>query len=315
MHPDPDFKVVFMGTSDFAVPALEAVNDLDCMVSLVVTQPDRPKGRGRKISPPPVKTCALKHGNPLLQPETVKTEAFYEAIARIRPDLLVVAAFGHILPKRILEIPVYGAVNIHGSLLPRYRGPAPIQWAIINGDAETGVTTMLMDKGMDTGEILLKAQTEIRAEDTAGTLHDRLAEMGALLLKDTIDGMRAGTLRPIPQPHHEATYAPMLTKNDGRIDWSEEAVRIERRVRGLTPWPGAHTFLNGLLLKLFSVSPIHMPADRPPGTVIKSDPHHLHVAAGGSIIAIKEIQGASGRRLPVQEFLRGNPIPENSIFS
>lgn len=313
MH--PEFKVVFAGTSDFAVPALDALNTYDCTVSLVVTQPDRSKGRGRHISPPPVKICALKHDNPLLQPETVRTDAFYDAIARARPEVMVVAAFGHILPKRILEIPLYGAVNIHASLLPRYRGPAPIQWAVINGDAETGVTTMLMDKGMDTGEILLSAKTPILPEDTAGTLHDRLAGMGADLLIKTLDAMRAGALRPLPQAHAQATYAPMLTKQDGHIDWSLDAASIERRVRGLTPWPGAYTYLNGRMIKLFTVKPIHTAVDEPPGTVVKGGLRHLHVAAGSGLIAVEEVQGASGKRLPVHEYLKGNPIPKNAVFS
>ena len=210
-------NVVFMGTPDFAVPALKALNEYGCRVSLVVTQPDKPKGRGRKLAAPPVKVAASALGFPVIQPESVKTDEFYHQISDIAPDLMVVVAFGHVLPKRVLEIPAFGAINIHASLLPKYRGPAPIQWAIVNGETETGVTTMLMDKGLDTGEILLTLKTPIRPADTAATLHDRLALDGGEVLKNTLKGLESQSIRPVAQQHALATYAPMLSKKDGRI--------------------------------------------------------------------------------------------------
>jgi len=303
-----------MGTPDFAVPALTRLSEADVRLSLVVTQPDRPKGRGRKLVPPPVKTAAMERGIPVEQPEEVRSEAFYEMIAGYRPDLLVVVAFGHILPKRILELPMYGAVNVHASLLPRYRGPAPIQWAIINGESETGVTTMLMDAGLDTGEILLTSKTAIDPADTAGSLHDRLALMGGDLLKQTIAAMKAGTLRPIPQKHAEASHAPLLKKSDGRIDWSEPAVVIERKIRGLNPWPLAHTYHGDKRLNIFKAELRPADSNAAPGTVIPGFSGELRVAAGEGALSILEIQGASGKRLAIRDFLSGNPIPEYSCL-
>lgn len=301
-----------MGTPDFAVPALTALCEADVELSLVVTQPDRPKGRGRKLVAPPVKTAAMELGVPVEQPEEVKSDAFYQMIAGYRPDLLIVAAYGHILPKRILELPMYGAVNVHASLLPRYRGPAPIQWAIINGETETGVTTMLMDAGLDTGEILLTSKTAIDPADTAATLHDRLAQMGGDLLKQTIAAMKAGTVRPTPQNHAEASYAPLLKKSDGRIDWSKPAVVIERKIRGLNPWPLAHTYFGDKRLNIFKAELRPADTDAAPGTVIPGFSGELRVAAGEGALSILEIQGASGKRLAIRDFLSGNPVAEYS---
>lgn len=303
---------IFMGTPDFAVPALTALCEADVELSLVVTQPDRPKGRGRKLVAPPVKTAAMELGVPVEQPEEVKSDAFYQMIAGYRPDLLIVAAYGHILPKRILELPMYGAVNVHASLLPRYRGPAPIQWAIINGETETGVTTMLMDAGLDTGEILLTSKTAIDPADTAATLHDRLAQMGGDLLKQTIAAMKAGTVRPTPQNHAEASYAPLLKKSDGRIDWSKPAVVIERKIRGLNPWPLAHTYFGDKRLNIFKAELRPADTDAAPGTVIPGFSGELRVAAGEGALSILEIQGASGKRLAIRDFLSGNPVAEYS---
>ncbi len=305
----PKLKIIFMGTPEFAVPSLSALCDMDVAVPLVVTQPDRPKGRGRKLMPPPVKTAAQTLEFEICQPETVKSDAFYQDIAQRRPDLLVVVAYGRILPKRLLEIPVYGAVNVHASLLPKYRGPAPIQWAIINGDSETGVTTMLMDAGLDTGEILMRSPMAIHPEDTAGTLHDKLAYAGGDLLKQTITAMAVGTLRPMPQNHGEASYAPLLKKSDGRIDWQEPASVIERKIRGLNPWPLAHTFHGDRRLNIFKAELRPCPQkDAPPGTVLSGFSGELRVATGDAALALLEIQGASGKRLPARDFLSGHPI-------
>ena len=306
--------LIFMGTPDFAVPSLTALAESGNPISLVVTQPDRPKGRGRKSTPPPVKVAAEKLGLPVLQPEAVKTDAVYQAFIEHQPDLLVVVAFGHILPKRILEIPVFGAINIHASLLPKYRGPAPIQWAIINGEEETGLTTMLMDSGLDTGEILLSTKMPIRPDDTAGTLHDRLALEGGNLLKDTIAALEAGSLNLTPQDHGAATYAPMLKKSDGRIDWSFPAEKIERQIRGMNPWPLAHCFYDGRRLNIFRAEVRPATQDASPGTVLPGFSSELRVAAGKDAVSILEIQPSSGKRLNIRNFLSGNIIPEGSTF-
>lgn len=307
-------SAIFMGTPDFAVPALAALADFGCRIPLVVTQPDRPKGRGRKLTSPPVKKAAENLGLAILQPETSKSNAFYQAIAEHHPDILVVVAFGHILPKRVLEIPLYGAINVHASLLPKYRGPAPIQWVIINGEKKTGVTTMLMDAGLDTGEILMASEMLIHPDDTAGTLHDRLAQAGGALLKQTIAALEAGTLEPVPQNHGEATYAPMLKKADGRIDWSQPAERIERQIRGMNPWPLAHCFYEDLRLNLFKAEVRPGIHDAPPGTVIRGFSKELRIAAGREAISILELQAAGGKRLPVGDFLSGMHIPEGTVL-
>ncbi|RJP86051.1 MAG: methionyl-tRNA formyltransferase [Desulfobacteraceae bacterium] len=308
-------NVVFMGTPDFAVPCLEALHEYGCRVSLVVTRPDQPKGRGRKIIAPPVKNTAAEFGYPVLQPVSVKTEEFYDIISAIAPDVLVVVAFGHVLPKRILEIPAWGAINIHASLLPKYRGPAPIQWAIINGDDHTGVTTMLMDKGLDTGEILLTAEIPIQPDDTSQALHDRLAIEGSELLKKTLAGMESSTLRPISQNHAMATYAPMLAKKDGHIDWSLSAETIERMIRGMTPWPGAFTFWDDKQIKIFKALPKPDSSKAPPGTVIEGFSNELRVAAGSGALSIIELQGSSGKRMHISDFLRGATIPTGTLLT
>ena len=309
------FNVVFMGTPDFAVPSLNAVNDFGCKVSLVVTQPDKPKGRGRKLAPPAVKVAASALDLPVIQPVSVKTDDFYHQISEIAPDLLVVVAFGHVLPKKILEIPTYGAINVHASLLPKYRGPAPIQWAIINGDAETGVTTMLMDKGLDTGEMLLAIKTPINPDDTSETLHDRLAIDGASVLKNTLNAMENQTIRPISQQHALATYAPMLFKKDGHIDWSLSAKKIEQFIRGMTPWPGAFTYDGEKRLKIFKAIIKPVDTSEEPGTVIEGFSNELRVATGDGALSITEIQGSSGKRLKISDFLRGSQIPPGTVFS
>ncbi len=308
-------KVIFMGTPEFAVPALKALGTFGCRVELVVTQPDRPKGRGRQLCPPPVKTAAQLLGYEVIQPESVKTDAFYEVLRSRQPDLLVVVAFGHILSKRVLEIPSLAAVNLHASLLPRYRGPAPIQWAIVDGESETGVTAMLMDKGLDTGEILTMEPMPIHGDDTAGMLHDKLAELGAEVLMKTLKGFQAGTIRPITQNHAEATYAPLLQKSDGHIDWQKNADQIERTIRGLTPWPGAYTFMGEKRLRILRAKVVSMTESRPPGTVISSFTDELRVATGKDALSILNIQGASGKQMGITDFLKGKPMPPGTVLS
>ncbi|MFP4031770.1 MAG: methionyl-tRNA formyltransferase [Desulfococcaceae bacterium] len=306
-------NIVFMGTPDFAVPTLKALHRGPHRVVQVVTQPDRPRGRGRKAAPTPVKAAALKMGLSVVQPESIRASEFLQAVRTLRPDLLVVVAFGQILKPALLEIPRRGAINVHASLLPKYRGAAPIQWAIINGERETGVTTMFMDAGLDTGDILLTRPEPIRVEDTAGTIHDRLAVGGAELLLETLD--RLETLNPIPQDHERTSYAPLLTKADGHISWDRPAEAIDWRVRGVSPWPGAFTFIQDRRVKLFRTLPLEESASAPPGTVVPGFPDELRVATGRGVLSLLELQGASGRRLPVADFLRGFPVTPGTVLS
>jgi methionyl-tRNA formyltransferase len=308
-------KIIFMGTPEFAVPALKALNKNNQNVALVVTQPDRPKGRGRKILPSPVKEVAINLRYELYQPSSIRTVEFANRIETHKPDIIVVVAFGHIIPKNILAIPKIAAINIHASLLPKYRGPAPIQWAIINGEPETGVTTMLMDEGLDTGDILLSSKIKIFSDDTSGTLHDRLANLSADVLIQTIERIETGDITPISQDHAQATYAPLLKKNDGRMNWEMPAPTLEAFVRGMTPWPGAFTFHGKKRLKIFKAMPIIIDTVEPPGTVIKRFPDELCVAAGKGALSVIEIQGESGKRLLIKEFLQGYKIAPGTILS
>jgi methionyl-tRNA formyltransferase len=303
-----------MGTPDFSAPSLRALHDSGHEVLAVVTQPDRKKGRGRKLAPPPVKRTAVQCGYPVLQLETVSTDAFHRHMAELAPDLFIVVAFGQILPQSLLDIPAIGSINVHASLLPRYRGAAPIQWAIINGDHETGVTTMMMDKGMDTGDILLMEKTDIGPDETAADLHDRLSDIGARTLVRTLEKLQNGGLERVPQDHEQATYAPMLKKKDGEIDWSMPAERIECLIRGVTPWPGAYTFSDDMRLKIFKASVLEREISVPPGTILECFAGELRVATGKSAIAIQEIQGDSGKRLAIDDFLCGCGLPDGTCL-
>ncbi|MFP4159431.1 MAG: methionyl-tRNA formyltransferase [Desulfobacterales bacterium] len=307
-------NAIFMGTPDFAVPAFKALHQSGHRISLVVSQPDRPRGRGRRIAKPPVKQAAEELGYEVIQPESVKTREFYDTLYELRPDLFVVVAFGHILPRRLLEMPAMGAVNLHASLLPKYRGPAPIQWAIINGENQTGVTSMLMDKGMDTGEILLSKTTPVYADDTAGSLHDRLAQIAAEVLEETLEGFTRGSIRPKPQDHAAASYAPILKKSDGRIDWTGSAKYVERFIRGMSPWPGAYTYADGRRLNIYRAEVRPGSPEYEPGTVIDAFDNELRVAAGKDAVSIKEIQAESGRRMNVEEFLKGWPLAPATVL-
>ena len=302
------YTLVFMGTPDFAVPSLNALHHRGHNVALVVTQPDRPRGRGRKVYPPAVKTAALDLALSIAQPNSIKTQEFEAQIARIKPDFIVVAAFGNILPSNILTIPQIGTINIHASLLPYYRGPAPINWAIINGESRTGVTTMLMDEGLDTGDILLTAEETITARDTAATLHERLALRGAELIIKTLEAYADDTVQPGSQNDAQATYAPILKKQDGRINWQQPAEKLEPFIRGMTPWPGAFTFHEDNRLKIFSARPVAKSFEVPAGTVLPSFPDELEIATGKNALSILEIQGPSGKRLQIKDFLRGYKI-------
>jgi len=311
---NPTPSVVYMGTPDFAVPSFHALSRSSFDVNLVVTQPDRPKGRGRRLSPPPVKEAAQEYGFDVLQPPNVRDPEFMNALEAFHPDFLVVVAFGQILPAAILRIPRHGAINVHASLLPKYRGPAPIQWAIIRGEVQTGVTTMLMDTGVDTGDMLLSGSTPIRSDDTSATLHDRLARIGANLLVETIRGVWEGTLFPRAQNHTQATYAPMLKKDNGRIDWQQSAHAIDAQIRAMTPWPGAFCYFENKRFKIHRACPIDGISISPPGTVVPGFPDELRIATGDGVLCILEIQGESGRRIPTKQFMMGSPIALGAEF-
>ncbi len=309
------FRIIFFGTPDFAVPTLSALVHSRHRLLTVVTQPDRPKGRGQKLMHTPVKKAAMEAGLEVFQPESVNTASFYDKMAEIHPDLFVVVAFGQLFSEKLLKIPSKGTINVHASLLPKYRGPAPIHWAMIKGEKETGVTTMLMAKKMDAGDMLLSAKTPIKKSDTAGTLHDRLANIGAELLVETLEKFESGKVTPRPQDHTQATYAPMLKKEDGHIDWSQPPEKIEYFIRAMSPWPGAFTYFQNRRLKIFKAIPASGEKNAKPGTVLKSFENELRIATGqDGAVAILEIQGASGKRMKIEDFLRGNTVPPESTL-
>ncbi len=302
-------NIVFMGTPDFAAASLEALLKSGDVVVGVVTQPDRPKGRGQVLTPSPVKLLAQREKIPLLQPLKMKDPEFLQTLAGWKPDLIAVTAFGRILPPAILSLPPLGCVNVHGSLLPKYRGAGPIQWAIINGERETGITTMLMDEGMDTGAMLLQEAIPIMDDDTASTLSPRLAELGGRLLVETIARLKAGTLVPKPQDSSQATMAPLLKKEDGIIDWTLSAVALANRVRGLAPWPGAYTSVpGGGRWTIWRAQALPGPATEPPGAVMAVTSEAIHVATGEGVLALLELQPANSRRMAVAQYVAGHPI-------
>ena len=295
-----------MGTPDFAVPSLKALIDSKYNVVGVVCQPDRPSGRGRKLTSPPVKILAEAESIPVMQPEKIRTDEFFEEIKSFKPDLICVTAYGKIIPPNILELPKYGCVNVHASLLPNYRGAAPINWAIINGEKNTGITTMLMDEGMDTGDILLKIEIEIGEDDTSIELSEKLSAIGAELLIETIEKGQNDEIEPIKQNDSEATSAPIIKKDVGRIDWSKSAEEIRNLIRGTQPWPGAFTSYNGKNLKIFKTSVNSLRGN--PGKVLVSDGGKLVIGTGQNSLDISELQIEGGKRLKVADFLRGNNL-------
>jgi methionyl-tRNA formyltransferase len=304
-----------MGTPEFAVPSLQALHESRHDIVLVVTQPDRPRGRGRKIMPSPVKESAVRYGYELSQPESVKSDAFRDIIEGRNPDLLVVVAFGRVIPADLLELPHFKAINVHASLLPKYRGPAPIQWAIINGEKETGVTTMLMDEGLDTGDILLQQAIPISPEDTSATLHDKLAREGACLLLETMENLTTGKLIPIVQDPSKATYVPMLEKKDGHINWERSAKDIANFIRGINPWPGAFTFCGDTRLKIYKSKCLDKESHAAPGTVLMSFPDEILVATGKGTLLIEELQGASGKCLLTKDYLCGCSMEAGTVLT
>jgi len=311
-------RIVFMGTPEFAVPSLKALLAQGENVVCVVTQPDRPRGRGRKVLPPPIKELAESAAIPVLQPERIKGNDFRSILKKYEPDLIVLTAYGKILPPDIINLPPLGTINVHGSLLPKYRGAAPIQWALINGETETGITIMQMDEGVDTGDILLQEKISIEPIDTTATMSVKLAELGGDALGRALDLLRRDKLVPIKQDDSRASLAPLLKKEDGLVDWSQSADRISCLIRGLDPWPSAYTTLSGKRLRLFSPQPVGERSCQntlsEPGCVCLADRNGLLVATGDGCLLIKEIQAEGARRMKVDAFISGNPVQPGTLL-
>lgn len=303
-------RILFMGTPDFAVPSLEALLAAGHQVVGVFTQPDKPKNRGMKLQPPPVKVCALAHDIPVFQPTKLRDGTALAQIQELAPDLIVVAAYGRILPQEILDYPRLGCINVHSSLLPKYRGSAPIHWAILNGDQESGVTIMKMVLALDAGDILAQRATPIDPDETVEDLHDRLADLGAQLLPETVEKLANGTAVAIPQAEDQVTLAPMLSRALSPMDWTRPARELHNQVRGLIPWPAAVTQLNGVRCKVFSTTVLEESTGKAPGSVIAADKKGLKIACGGgTVLQINELQADGGKRLKAADYLRGHPIP------
>jgi len=307
-------RIVFMGTSAFAVPSLKALIEKGENVMCVVTQPDRPKGRGRAVQQSPVKDVALAHHLPLFQPQSIKDEKSIDELKKHLPDLFVVVAFGQILSREVLDIPPHGAINVHASLLPKYRGAAPINWALINGEEMTGVTTMLLDEGMDTGPILFQRPIDIEPADNASSLHDKLARLGAELLLETVDRLKKNELKPLPQYHTKASYAPLLRKKDGLIDWKKSAQEIHNLIRGLIPWPSAYTHLEGKTLKIFDSVVIEKEVRGECGEISGISKEGIRVITGKGNLLIREIQLQDRKRMKVSEFIQGYQLQHGMIL-
>ena len=307
-------RVIFMGTPDFSVGTLQALIDAGHEVVLAVTQPDKPKGRGKSMQFPPVKEAALEHGIEVYQPRRVREPECVEYLRSFDADIIVVVAFGQILPERILNLPKYGCINIHASLLPKYRGAAPIQWAVINGDEVSGVTTMQMDVGLDTGDILDTVEVRLDPKETGGSLFDRLSLAGGKLILSTLEKAEAGILHPVKQDEAEATHVTMLDKSMGQIDWSMDAAVIERLIRGLNPWPSAYTKFEGKTLKIWSADVEEDAAGRPSpetfGQVVRVGKDAFSVQTGKGLLTIRELQLEGKKRMSADAFLRGNALSE-----
>lgn len=305
-------RVIFMGTPEFACPTLQALADRGYEIPLVISQPDRPKGRGQKLMHPPVKERALSLSLPVLQPARVREPDVIERIRGLQPDAIVVVAFGQILPKMLLEIPPYGCINVHASLLPRYRGAAPLNWCLVNGEDVTGVTTMQMDAGLDTGPMLLERATPIDGDEDISSLHDRMSHLGAELLVETLDGLAAGSIQPRPQDDSLSCYAPLLKKEDGRIFWERDARSVHNLVRGLAVWPGAYTTLEGQPLKVCRTRVAG--GSGMPGQVLGAGRQGIEVACGAGSIIIDELQIAGKKRLDAASFLAGCPVTAGTVL-
>lgn len=304
-----------MGTPEFAVPSLEALIGAGYEVVAAVTQPDRPVGRKKTLTPPPVKVCAQAHGVPVLQFERIRRKEGREALTALQPDLFVTAAFGQILSKAVLDIPRLGTINVHASLLPQYRGSAPINWCIVSGERKAGVTTMMTNEGIDTGDMLLRDEVEIGENETAEELTERLSRLGAQTLLRTLRALEDGTLVRTPQNEAEASYQPMLTREMGEMDWSRSAQQLHDQVRGLYPWPGAYTTMDGGVLKVWVSRVSDMKTDAAPGTVVRADAKEgLFVACGTGVLKIVELQAPGSKRMNARDYLRGKPMQTGTVL-
>ena len=308
-------KIIFMGTPDFSVGTLEALIEAGHEVCLVVTQPDKPKGRGKEMQPTPVKAAAMKHGIPVYQPKKIRDPECVEELRKYQADVMVVIAFGQILPKSILEMTPYGCINVHASLLPKYRGAAPIQWAVINGDPYTGVSTQRMDEGVDTGDIILEEKVEIRPDETGGSLFDRLAEVGAELCVKTIEAIENGTAVYTPQDNSKATHTAKIHKELGSIDWTKSAKEIECLIRGLNPWPSAYTRLDGKTLKIWRANVLPDEKKAAPGCIIKAEKGSFLVQTGDGVLELLEVQLEGKKRMTTDAFLNGYTVEEGTYFT
>lgn len=308
-------RIVFMGTPDFSVPVLESLIEAGHKVIGVVTQPDKPRGRGKSVLMPPVKEKALERGLAVFQPSKVRGPEFVKVLKDLKPDVMVVVAFGQILPKEVLEIPPKGCINIHASLLPKYRGAAPIQWAIIDGEKETGITTMMMDEGLDTGDMLEKTAVPIEEDETGDSLHDKLSAAGAKLIVSTLEKIEHGTAVRTPQTDQGTCYARMLKKDMGDIDWAMDADAIERLIRGLNSWPGTYTKWNGKTLKIWKADVVDREYEGVCGEVVYRDKNTLLVKTGKGCLSLLELQPEGKKRMAADAFLRGYPVEEHTVFT
>lgn len=305
-------KIIFMGTPDFSVGTLEALADAGHEIVLAVTQPDKPKGRGKEMQYPPVKEAALKRGIPVFQPRKIREPECMEELARYQADVMVVVAFGQLLPAKILQMAPYGCINVHASLLPKYRGAAPIQWAVIDGEKVSGVTTMQMDEGLDTGDMLLKKEIPLEPDETGGSLHDKLAAAGAVLCVETLQRLAAGTLIPEKQGESPTAYARMLSRDMGKIDWAQDAVKIERLIRGLNPWPSACTVWDEKVMKIWQAEVSEDNAEAEPGTVTEVGKDFFAVQTKQGQLKIKQLQIPGKKKMDAGAFLRGYKVEKGS---
>lgn len=302
-------RIVFMGTPDFAVPSLRRLIQDGHEIAGVYTQPDKPKNRGMKLTPSPVKVVALEHNIPVYQPKTLKDEAVLTELQTMNPDLIAVAAYGKLLPPAVLELPRLGCINVHSSLLPKYRGAAPINWAVLNGETETGVTIMHMAEALDAGDIILQSATAIDLNESVEQLHDRLADMGAVLLSEAVTALAAGTAPRIPQDESQHTYAPMLSRALSPIDWTRPALEIHNQIRGLLPWPATATEVKGTKFKVFASLLTGETSDQPAGTPLGADKKGILMVCGdGNVLCITEVQAPGKKRMKAADYLRGHPI-------
>ena len=307
-------NIVFMGTPDFAVPSLKMLIK-EHNVLAVVTQPDKPKGRGKKLAFSPVKETALENGIEVLQPVKVKDGTFAEELKRFNADVFVVVAYGRILTEEVLNLPKYGCINVHGSLLPKYRGAGPIQWSIINGEKKTGVTTMFMEKGLDTGDMLIKTEIDIEPEDTYGTLAEKMSVVGAETLKETLELLKEGKLKPQKQDDEQSTYAPKINKETECINWEDSAENIKNLIRGLNPEPGAYTVFNGDILKIWRAEATDKQYGLKPGTIAETFKNGFVVACGKGGLSVKELQAKGGKKMDAGSYMRGHKVEAGMVFS